>query len=278
MTKRSILCLVLVAAMVICPLMSAYAVKDTTLAIGSEGEEVRELQEALIKLNYLSGKADGIYGEKTEEAVRHFQGIYGLTVDGLAGARTQSKLFSVANSKQTTTTTIASSGVFKGNYATLHTGDNEERVRILESCLIALKCMTGKADSDYTDTTATAVREFQAKYGLSVDGIAGRNTLKTIEGLVNNKYEPITFSNSKPKLANGEYLCRGDRGEQVTLIQQRLKELGYKIKITNKYDETTRKAVIDFQERNKILVDGVVGVNTLKKMYSKNAVMGSALK
>ena len=296
MTKRSIICLVLVAAMAICPLMGAFAAKDTTLTVGSEGEVVRKVQQALIDLSYLKGKADGIYGAKTEEAVRRFQSVYGLTADGLAGTKTQNKLFKVVDSKKTTetkkttTTTTpsvttkvnltkaSSSGVFKGNYDSLRSGDKSERVRILESCLIALKCMTGKADATFDNKTFEGVRAFQTKYGLSVDGIAGRQTLIALENLVNNNYQPINFSSSKPKLANGEYLCRGDRGEQVTLIQQRLQELGYKVKITGKYDETTRKAVIDFQERNKILVDGVVGVNTLKKMYSKNAVMGSALK
>ena len=298
MTKRSIICLILVAAIAICPLMQAYALKGTTLTVGSEGEEVRKLQQALIDLSYLNGKADGIFGKKTEAAVRQFQSVYGLDADGLAGSKTQNKLFNVASDKKntevkkassTTATTpvvtidlsrVTSNGVFKGNYETLRTGDSGNRVKILESCLIALKCMNGKASSDFTSTTAAAVREFQSRYGLSVDGTAGRQTLIVLENLVNNHYAPITIaksSGSKPKIANGEYLCRGDRGEQVTMVQQRLKELGYKVRITGKYDETTRRAVVDFQERNKVVVDGVVGVKTLNMMYSKNPILGGAL-
>ena len=306
MTKRTIICLVLVAAMAICPLMQAYALKDTTLALGSEGEEVRQLQQALIDLNYLDGKADGVYGAKTEDAVRHFQSIYGLTVYGLAGEKTQSKLYSVANKKNTqkatttTTTTTATTtttptvatvdlthastnGVFKGNYETLRSGSTGERVKILESCLIALNCMKGVAGTTYDKDTAAGVRTFQSRYSLGADGIAGRKTLVALENLVNNFYEPIHFVSikggtaSKPEIANGEYLCRGDRGDQVTLIQQRLVELGYKIKVTGKFDEATRSAVITFQERNNLLVDGVVGVKTLGKMYGKNPVLGDDL-
>ena len=300
MTKRSIICLVLVAAMAICPLMEAYALKDTTLTIGSEGEEVRKVQQALIDLNYLSGKADGVFGSKTEDAVRRFQTTYSLTVDGLAGTQTQNKLFSVVeskrdskNNKATATTTTATSttavdltrtsngGVFKGNYETLRTGDTGNRVQILESCLISLKCMNGMAGTTYDNQTAKGVREFQSRYGLSVDGVAGRKTLVALENLVDNIYEPIRFVQSKdsayakPQIANGEYLCRGDRGEQVTLIQHRLNELGYKVKVTGKYDEATVQAVRFFQENNKVLVDGVVGVKTLGKMYGKNPVVGA---
>ena len=298
MTKRSIICLVLVAAMAICPLMEAYALKDTTLTIGSEGEAVRSVQQALIDLNYLSGKADGVYGDKTEEAVRRFQSAYGLTVDGLAGTQTQNKLFNVvagkSSKKATTTTTTTTSptvssadltrtsngGVFKGNYETLRTGDTGSRVQVLESCLISLKCMNGMANTVFDNQTAKGVREFQTRYGLSVDGVAGRKTLIALENLVDNFYEPIHFvqtkgsTTAKPQIANGEYLCRGDRGEQVTLIQQRLKELGYKVKVTGKYDETTVQAVKAFQDNNNVLPDGVVGIKTLSKMYGKKIVVG----
>ena len=296
MTKRSIICLVLVAAMAICPLMEAYALKDSTLTIGSEGEAVRNVQQALIDLNYLSGKADGVYGDKTEEAVRRFQTAYGLTVDGLAGTQTQSKLFNVVAAKDskktttttTTTTTVSSAdltrtsngGVFKGNYETLRTGDTGSRVQVLESCLISLKCMSGMANTVFDNQTAKGVREFQTRYGLSVDGVAGRKTLIALENLVDNFYEPIHFDQSKgstsakPTIANGEYLCRGDRGEQVTLIQQRLKDLGYKVKVTGKYDETTVQAVKAFQDNNNVLSDGVVGIKTLSKMYGKKIVVG----
>ena len=40
-----------------------------TLRFGMRGEEVRVLQQALIDQNYLSGRADGIFGAATEQAV-----------------------------------------------------------------------------------------------------------------------------------------------------------------------------------------------------------------
>lgn len=53
------------------------------LANGSRGEEVRRLQEALVKLGYLNGKVDGIFGKKTEAAVRSAQLSFGLPETGV---------------------------------------------------------------------------------------------------------------------------------------------------------------------------------------------------
>ena len=60
---------------------------------GDQGQAVTELQLALIQLGYLDGKADGIYGEETEQAVSSFQKDFALKVCGIAGIATQEKLF-----------------------------------------------------------------------------------------------------------------------------------------------------------------------------------------
>lgn len=59
---------------------------------GSRGEEVKNIQTRLIKWGYLKGSADGIYGVKTEEAVKKFQRKHGLTPDGIAGPATLAKI------------------------------------------------------------------------------------------------------------------------------------------------------------------------------------------
>ena len=64
-----------------------------TLQNGSKGEEVRALQERLIELGYLSGNADGSFGNKTAEAVRSFQEAANLDQTGIADAETQIALF-----------------------------------------------------------------------------------------------------------------------------------------------------------------------------------------
>lgn len=63
---------------------------------GSTGDEVRWLQETLSALGYSCGTADGIFGTKTEAAVRRFQAAQGLTVDGIAGVNTRAALVALA--------------------------------------------------------------------------------------------------------------------------------------------------------------------------------------
>ncbi len=55
---------------------------------GSRGDEVTQIQTKLKRWGYYKGSIDGIYGSQTQAAVRYFQSKNGLTVDGIAGAKT----------------------------------------------------------------------------------------------------------------------------------------------------------------------------------------------
>lgn len=55
---------------------------------GMRGAMVLDLQDSLSRLNYFSGKLDGVFGPLTDTAVRSFQRDNGLTVDGIVGRRT----------------------------------------------------------------------------------------------------------------------------------------------------------------------------------------------
>ena len=62
--------------------------EETLSKRGSRGEEVRQIQTKLKRWGYYTGSVDGIYGKKTEDAVRYFQRKNGLTADGIAGKQT----------------------------------------------------------------------------------------------------------------------------------------------------------------------------------------------
>ena len=62
------------------------------------GSGVLKVQKKLIELGYLAeGEDDGAYGSKTTAAVRRFQKANGLSVDGIAGQATQTRLFEDPN-------------------------------------------------------------------------------------------------------------------------------------------------------------------------------------
>ncbi|NLI91175.1 MAG: spore cortex-lytic enzyme [Peptococcaceae bacterium] len=72
--------------------ISNAALGDRTLARGSRGPEVAELQKRLSRLGYVVGPIDGIYGTKTQARVKLFQKEHGLPADGIAGPRTIAEL------------------------------------------------------------------------------------------------------------------------------------------------------------------------------------------
>lgn len=65
-----------------------------TLQKGDNNENVVALQKRLIELNYLSGSADGDFGNKTKSAIELFQTDAGLSVTGIADHETQTLLYS----------------------------------------------------------------------------------------------------------------------------------------------------------------------------------------
>ena len=71
---------------------------------GSKGADVTKLQTFLNSQGYDCGTADGIFGAKTEAAVRAFQADNGLAVDGIAGKATQEALYAAESVPRATYT------------------------------------------------------------------------------------------------------------------------------------------------------------------------------
>lgn len=59
---------------------------------GSCGEEVVTLQKLLAAKGYSVGNIDGIFGNKTLQAVKEFQASHGLVTDGIVGVKTWAAL------------------------------------------------------------------------------------------------------------------------------------------------------------------------------------------
>lgn len=60
---------------------------------GDRGEQVKELQQRLNARGYDCGKADGVFGAKTEAALKAFQEANRLNPDGIAGPETLTALY-----------------------------------------------------------------------------------------------------------------------------------------------------------------------------------------
>ena len=68
----------------------------TALQYGSKGEDVKRLQTALNGAGYNSGAVDGIYGEKTEAALKSYQQANGLGASGALDEATYNSLYGQA--------------------------------------------------------------------------------------------------------------------------------------------------------------------------------------
>lgn len=59
---------------------------------GDSNENVKLLQNILIRLNFLHGNADGVFGNNTENALKDFQRERSITVDGIYGSESREAL------------------------------------------------------------------------------------------------------------------------------------------------------------------------------------------
>jgi len=171
--KRRICC-ILVITLLVTLLIPQLAYAASILKKGSRGSQVIDLQNRLIKLGYLSGKADGIYGPLTEQAVKKFQKDHGLIVDGIAGPKTLSSLYG-DQAKSSGSSSSSSSGSAQIN-RTLKLGSKGSDVAELQKRLNALSFNAGTPDGIFGSKTLNAVRAFQKAHGLTVDGIVGPKT------------------------------------------------------------------------------------------------------
>ncbi len=174
------------------------------LAKGDSGDSVAALQQALIELGFLRGKADGKYGPATETAVSSFQKKNSLPVNGRADSVTQQTLFekSVLNSRGKRQSVKIVAPTLEVN-AKLKLKDRGQPVEKLQKALKDLGYYTGRIDGVYGKGTKNAVVAFQKANKLRADGVAGSQTLGLLySGAAAKKGEtPAPRTTSAPGLS-----------------------------------------------------------------------------
>ena len=152
----------------------ALSIDMDTLRKGSRGEQVKTVQRLLDALGYDIGasKIDGDYGSGTESAVESFQKKTGISVDGICGQNTWEKLLKKPVENKGT------GGKCMIELSELRKGSKGEEVKTIQRLLKSMGYSIGNAgiDGDFGSGTENAVKSFQKKTGISVDGICGQNT------------------------------------------------------------------------------------------------------
>lgn len=118
MHRRRTLAIVL-ALVFLTTLLPVSASAATVLEVGSRGDDVTKVQKKLIQYGYMTGTADGRYGEKTRDAVMWFQRKNGLTVDGKVGPSTAAALGVTLSGGSSATTASSSATIVSADHRLL---------------------------------------------------------------------------------------------------------------------------------------------------------------
>ncbi len=163
----------------------------TPLRVGSSGPSVVVLQAALnrISQNYPAipriATVDGVFGSRTENSVRAFQRIFGLSVDGIVGPGTWYAIVRLYTAV-TRLSELRSQGqqFYAINWApptVLQVGSTGEKVRLLQQWLSVLsEYIPGippvTVDGVYGNATRAAVLAAQRRFALPETGTVGAAT------------------------------------------------------------------------------------------------------
>ena len=128
-------------------------------------------------------------------------------------------------------------------------------VKALQKDLIKMGYLSSDATGYFGDLTERAVKELQDDYGYEVDGIAGEATLKLLDRLMGRVKSSVDPS---------KLMQEGDENEHVVALQKNLIKQGYlNTKATGFFGPATKRAVLELQEDNGIVADGIAGTVTL---------------
>ena len=224
---------------------------------------------------------DGVFGAKMAATVRAFQKQFNLTADGVVGRQAWYKIsyiyVSVKDLAELTSEGEVSSGTLSdGTWGgtVLRTGSTGSAVEQLQFWLNTLAQYESSipsltVDGVYGTGTANTVRAFQRKYGLTVDGVVGRDTWTALY----DQFRSIQSDNGTPNAYPGTALREGSSGQNVRLVQFWLKiaRTVYtslaNVTVDGKFGAGTAAAVQRFQRYFGLTADGVVGRTTWQKLY-----------
>jgi N-acetylmuramoyl-L-alanine amidase len=168
---------------------------------GSAGPAVAEVQSVLRSLGLLAGDAAQPapldFDEATELAVRHFQQVRGLSVDGRVGDETYRALNEARWS--------LGDRLLRYDPERPARGDD---VRRLQELLLELGYDAGPADGILGADTESGLRAFQRDYGLTADGTCGPATLRALKQLGRRVTggRPQLLRQSASMVASGSHL------------------------------------------------------------------------
>ncbi|KAB8317476.1 cell wall-binding protein [Tolypothrix campylonemoides VB511288] len=198
---------------------------------GDRGPSVRNLQQQLKRTGFYQAPITQVYDTSTEDAVRRFQRAAGLDVNGVAGSVTVQKL------EAWRTSTEASQP--------RNTSTDQARTTSTET----------------SQARRTSTENSQARRTTS------ENSQVRTTSTENSQLRRTSENSVASKRRSSNVLQKGDEGEDVRILQERLRIAGFFTgNSTGIYGPITEDAVKRFQDAYNLAPDGVVGPATLAKL------------
>lgn len=258
----------------------------TPLSLGSVGQDVLEMQIQLdrIRRDYPLipeiTRLNGRFGAETDSAVRSFQDIFDLDVDGIVGKATWYKISRIY-SAVTRLGEITSEGT--GTFIPdeipseiLSLGSSGDNTRLLQFILEYLSFFyptvpVPAVDGYFGENTKNSVIGFQKTFGLEADGVVGESTWNTLYSVSNEINDRVQNTNEDQRYP-GTPLMFGDRGKGVELMKRYYNAIAMfygelpTVTVNDSFDEEFRQAIIDFQGKYELDPDGVIGALTWTRL------------
>ncbi len=218
----------------------------------AEANANRAVQQRLIDLGYLRGRADGIFGERSVAALKLFQALQGLEATGEPDEETLAALESEGLA------TVP---------ARLKTGDRGDAVKALQEKLIQFGFLSDRADGNYGPATTAAVKRFQDH--LLAQGVddslgieaTGEATSATQLMLFNPDYSSYLTD-----------LAPGAEGSEVLRVERRLSRLGYMdAQPDETLDDYAARCVAAFKADARVGLGGTADKATIDALFSDDA-------
>ncbi len=213
---------------------------------------------------------DGRFGRSTENAVRSFQSYYGLYVDGIVGENTWNRIVGVyldiTEGGTLTLKPYPGTPLQRGA-----SGNNVLYVQMLLNRIrpVFVTIPSVSEDGVFGSRTRLAVREFQRVFGLTVDGVVGRNTWNALNRVFGSVASECLDDKST---VSGRVLRYGSSGSDVRALQEQLQTVGRAlapipaIAADGMYGRSTENAVRTFQGLVGLRRDGIAGEDTRTRL------------
>ena len=273
-------------------------------------DEVVAAQNRLIDLEYLSGKADGIWGAESERALRHFQRVNGLEQSGELDEVTAAVLMSDAALRDPVMAAqkkLAALGYYGGEEDGMENPEtaealklfqelnglditgalDEETLRLLEKAEKYETLQTGSSGGQ-----VTALQEKLIQLGFlegAADGEYGKKTREAVlefqnyllrqgmtdvaaDGTADSLTQEYLFSDHLPM--DVKELSAGDSDDDVKRIERRLVNLGYMdAAADDTLDSYAAECLSAFQEAEGLEITGGVNQDTVSRIFSEGAAL-----